>query len=63
MLYWQYFSPDGPAVDTAQLLRRLKGEEILLPADEVHRRLADGERMMAALLFPYPFLSAMQACG
>lgn len=62
VLYHQYFSPEGTAIDIDQLSRRLTGEDIDLPAGEICSYLSDGERMMSALLFPTHLLSAMRAC-
>ena len=63
ILYWQYFSPNGTAIDIPQLLQRLKAEDLSLTDEEAARRLSDGEKMMSALLFPSPFITAMRACG
>ena len=62
VLYWQYFSPDGMAVDIYQLLLRLQVEELGLTKEAVEARLVQGEKMMAALLFPDRFVVAMRAC-
>ena len=62
VLYWQYFSPDGMAVDIYQLLLRLQVEELGLTKKAVEARLVQGEKMMAALLFPDRFVVAMRAC-
>lgn len=63
ILYWQYFSPSGTAIDIPQLLQRLKEEDFSLTDEEVTQRLSDGEKMMSALLFPSSFVTAMRACG
>lgn len=63
VLYWQYLTPDGTAADLPQLLRRLEAEKSSLTGEEAARYLADGEKMMSALLFPCPFVTAMRACG
>ena len=41
----------------------LKAEDLSLTDEEAARRLSDGEKMMSALLFPSPFITAMRACG
>lgn len=50
------------AVDIYQLLLRLQVEELGLTKEAVEARLVQGEKMMAALLFPDRFVVAMRAC-
>ena len=62
VLYHQYFTPEGTAVDFKQLLQRLDHEYNHLAEDDISLYLSNGERMMSALLFENRFISALDAC-
>ena len=61
ILYHQYFSPEGTAVDLTELLARLKVEELSLDEEKLRMRLQKGEQAMSALLFSNRFLSSLSA--
>ena len=59
LLYHQYFSPEGIAIDCNQLSERLKNEEIVLDDKSLLDWLQKGDSVMSTLLFPNSILSAM----
>ena len=63
VLYHQYFSPDGPAINSAQLAERLAAEGFLAHSGSISDLLGIGERIMASLLFPNRVIDALKACS
>ena len=62
VLYRQYFDPDGPAIDSQQLLKRLKLEGTnQISSEEITKHLSEGERMMSSLLFQQNQLTLLKA--
>lgn len=59
VLYHYYFSPDGKAVDYAQLQMRLQEENLSLSEEDLRIWLRRGERTFSTLLFPNPLLAAV----
>ena len=57
LLYHQYFSPEGIAIDCKQLSERLKNKDIILDDASLLDWLQKGDLAISALLFPNSFLS------
>lgn len=62
VLYHQYFSPEGTAINFKQLFQRLEKEDIHLTKEDISVYLSNGEHMMSVLLFENRVISAMRAC-
>lgn len=61
VLFHFYFSPDGKAVNLAQLADRLQEESLFLTEEALCTWLDKGERAFAALLFPNRMVAAISA--
>jgi len=59
LLYHQYFSPEGIAIDPVQLSERLRNEEIVLDNETLLNWVQKGDSVMSTLLFSNSILSAM----
>jgi len=63
VLYHQYFYPDGIAISTEQLHRRLIEEGTKIDFFSLPNALLTSEKIMTSLLFPNRFVYAMYSCS
>ena len=63
VLYHQYLHPDGPAVDSRQLIERVQADGMDADKETIYQNLYDAERMMSTLLFPNSFVNAIHLCS